>query len=47
MAADVRKLPGVTDTLVTIGAGQQQVVNLANIYVKLAPIEDAPCRSRI
>src|SRR5260370_14115500 len=40
LAADVRKLPGVTDTLVTIGSGQQQVVNLANIYVKLAPIEE-------
>jgi HAE1 family hydrophobic/amphiphilic exporter-1 len=40
MAADTRKLPGVTDTLVTIGSGQQQIVNLANIYVKLAPIED-------
>jgi HAE1 family hydrophobic/amphiphilic exporter-1 len=39
IAADIRKLPGVTDTLVTIGAGQQQVVNLASIYVKLAPIE--------
>src|SRR5260370_2170414 len=31
MAADVRNLPGITDTLVTIGAGLQQVVNLANI----------------
>ncbi|HEY6046904.1 MAG TPA: efflux RND transporter permease subunit, partial [Pyrinomonadaceae bacterium] len=40
IAADVRKLPGVTDTLVTIGSGQQQVVNLANIYVKLAPLEE-------
>jgi HAE1 family hydrophobic/amphiphilic exporter-1 len=40
MAADVRKLPGVTDTLVTIGSGQQQVVNLANIYIKMAPIEE-------
>lgn len=40
MAADVRKLPGVTDTLVTIGSGQQQIVNLANIYVKMAPIEE-------
>lgn len=39
LAADVRKLPAVTDTLVTIGAGQQQVVNLASIYVKLTPIE--------
>lgn len=40
MAADVRKLPGVTDTLTTIGSGQQQIVNVANIYIKLAPIED-------
>src|SRR5439155_15252944 len=40
MAADVRKLPGVTDTLVTIGSGQQQIVNQANIYIKLAPIEE-------
>jgi HAE1 family hydrophobic/amphiphilic exporter-1 len=40
MAADVRKLPGVTDTLVTIGSGQQQIVNLATIYVKMAPIEE-------
>src|SRR5207247_6104026 len=39
-AADVRKLPGVTDTLVTIGSGQQQVVNLANVYIKLSPIEE-------
>src|SRR5256886_2780979 len=40
IAADVRKLPGVTDTLVTIGGGQQQIVNLASIYVKLTPIEE-------
>src|SRR5687768_3563958 len=40
MAADLRKLPGVTDTLVTIGSGQQQIVNIANIYIKLSPIED-------
>src|SRR6185503_15247759 len=40
MAADLRKLPGVTDTLTTIGSGQQQIVNVANIYIKLAPIED-------
>jgi len=40
IAADVRKLPGVTDALVTIGSGQQQVVNLANIYIKLTPIEE-------
>jgi len=40
IAEDLRKLPGVTDTLSTIGAGQQQQVNVANIYVKMAPIED-------
>src|SRR5499427_6457428 len=40
MAADLRKLPGVTDTLVTIGSGAQQIVNVANIYVKLTPIEE-------
>ena len=39
IAADVRQnLPGVTDTLVTIGGGQQQLVNDANIYVKLVDI---------
>ena len=40
MAADLRKLPGVTDTLVTIGSGQQQIVNIANIYIKLTPIAE-------
>jgi HAE1 family hydrophobic/amphiphilic exporter-1 len=40
MAADVRKMPGVTDTLVTIGSGQQQIVNLANIYIKMTPVEE-------
>ncbi|HYP30082.1 MAG TPA: efflux RND transporter permease subunit [Blastocatellia bacterium] len=35
MAADVKKLPGVTDTLTTIGGGQQETVNTATIYVKL------------
>ena len=40
MAADVRKLPGVTDTLVTIGVGAQQIVNVANIYIKMSPIEE-------
>src|SRR5437764_3304738 len=38
--ADMRKLPGVTDTLVTIGSGQQQIVNLANIYIKMSPVEE-------
>ncbi|MDQ3804794.1 MAG: efflux RND transporter permease subunit [Acidobacteriota bacterium] len=41
IAADIRKnLPGVTDTLVTIGGGQEQLVNNANIYVKLTPIAE-------
>jgi hydrophobic/amphiphilic exporter-1 (mainly G- bacteria), HAE1 family len=40
IAADVRKLPGVLDTLTTIGGGQQEQVNSASIYVKLKPIED-------
>ena len=40
IAADVRSLPGVTDTLTTIGGGQQELVNNASIYVKLAPIEE-------
>ena len=39
IAEDVRKLPGVTDTLTTIGSGQQQQVNVASIYAKLSPIE--------
>ena len=39
IAVDMRKLPGVTDTLTTIGSGQQQQVNVASIYVKLTPIE--------
>src|SRR5207237_6399097 len=33
IAADARKLPGVTDTLTTIGGGQQEQVNVASIYV--------------
>ena len=40
IAADLKKLPGVTDTLVTIGGGQQEQVNVATIYVKLTPIEE-------
>ncbi|MBA3353759.1 MAG: efflux RND transporter permease subunit [Blastocatellia bacterium] len=39
-AAEIRKMPGVTDTLVTVGGGQQQVVNSCSIYVKLAPVEE-------
>ena len=40
IATDVRSLPGVTDTLTTIGGGQQEQVNVASIYVKLTPIEE-------
>jgi HAE1 family hydrophobic/amphiphilic exporter-1 len=40
IAADVRKLPGVAATLVTIGAGQQQIVNSGLVYVKLLPVEE-------
>jgi HAE1 family hydrophobic/amphiphilic exporter-1 len=40
ISADVRKLPGVSDTLTTIGSGQQQLVNLASIYVKLQPLAE-------
>src|SRR5687768_3207842 len=42
IATDVRNLPGVTDTLTTIGGGQQELVNNASIYVKLKPIEERP-----
>ncbi|HEY6232695.1 MAG TPA: efflux RND transporter permease subunit [Pyrinomonadaceae bacterium] len=38
ISADLRKLPGVTDTLTTIGGGQQEQVNVASIYVKLQPL---------
>jgi HAE1 family hydrophobic/amphiphilic exporter-1 len=40
IAGDIRQMPGVTDTLVTIGGGQQQTVNLASIYVKLVDIKE-------
>jgi len=40
IAADLSQLPGVTDTLTTIGGGQQEQVNVATIYVKLKPIEE-------
>src|SRR5829696_2653551 len=40
IATEIRKMPGVTDTLVTIGGGQQQVVNSGSIYVKLSDIAD-------
>jgi len=40
IAKDLREIDGVTDTLATIGGGQQQLVNSAGIYVKLKPIEE-------
>jgi HAE1 family hydrophobic/amphiphilic exporter-1 len=38
IASRLRQMPGVTDTLVTIGGGQAQVVNNGTIYVKLSDI---------
>ena len=40
IGGDLRKLEGVTDTLITIGGGQQEQVNVASIYVKLLPINE-------
>jgi HAE1 family hydrophobic/amphiphilic exporter-1 len=41
IAADIRRqIPGITDTLVTVGGGQTQTVNTGSIYVKLLPIEE-------
>lgn len=40
IAARIREMPGVTDTLVTVGGGQAQVVNNGTIYVKLSDIKD-------
>jgi HAE1 family hydrophobic/amphiphilic exporter-1 len=39
ISADVRKLPGVSDTLTTIGGGAQEQVNVASIYVKLQTLD--------
>jgi len=40
IASEIRKMPGVTDTLSTVGGGAQQVVNAGTIYVKLTNIKD-------
>jgi hydrophobic/amphiphilic exporter-1 (mainly G- bacteria), HAE1 family len=40
IAMDLRTLPGVTDTLTTIGGGGQAQVNSGYIYVKLKSIEE-------
>jgi HAE1 family hydrophobic/amphiphilic exporter-1 len=39
IARDIRALPGVTDTLTSVGTATDQAVNRASIYVKLAPQE--------
>lgn len=38
IASRIRQMPGVTDTLATVGGGQAQVVNSGTIYVKLSDI---------
>ncbi len=40
IASRLRQMPGVTDTLVTVGGGQAQVVNSGTIYVKLSEIKE-------
>ena len=40
IATEIRKQAGVTDTLITVGGGQQQVVNSGSIYVKLTDVGD-------
>jgi hydrophobic/amphiphilic exporter-1 (mainly G- bacteria), HAE1 family len=39
IATELRKMEGVTDTLITIGGGQAQVVNSGTLYVKLSDIK--------
>lgn len=39
IAADIRQFPEVADTLVTIGGDQQQIVNSANIYVRMKDLD--------
>ena len=40
IAADIRKLPGVTDTLITAGGGQASAVNAGSIYVRLTDLSE-------
>jgi hydrophobic/amphiphilic exporter-1 (mainly G- bacteria), HAE1 family len=40
IATDLRAIPGITDTLTTIGGGGQEQVNNGYIYVKLKSIEE-------
>ncbi|WP_437733246.1 efflux RND transporter permease subunit [Sorangium sp. So ce1335] len=39
IAGDVRRIPGVTSTLLTVGEGEQQASNVAKIYVMLVDPE--------
>ncbi|WP_437779067.1 efflux RND transporter permease subunit [Sorangium sp. So ce1097] len=39
IADDVRRIPGVTSTLMTVGEGEQQASNIAKIYVMLVDPE--------
>lgn len=38
IARDIRTIPGVTDTLTSVGAGERGAVNSGSVYVELAPI---------
>jgi HAE1 family hydrophobic/amphiphilic exporter-1 len=40
IAADIRKLPGVTHTLMTAGGTADKSVNNASVYVKLSDVEE-------
>ncbi|MBC7798329.1 MAG: efflux RND transporter permease subunit, partial [Pyrinomonadaceae bacterium] len=40
IAREVRELPGVTDTLTTVGGGEQETVNTATVFIKLKPIKE-------
>lgn len=40
IAAEIRGMAGVTDTLATAGGGQDQVVNSGTIYVKLSDMKE-------
>ena len=42
IASDLRKVEGVTDTLITVGGGQSGVVNAGSIYVKLTDVSKRP-----
>jgi HAE1 family hydrophobic/amphiphilic exporter-1 len=38
IATDIRKMEGVSDTLITVGGGQQGTVNAGTIYIRLSDI---------